>query len=133
MTSIIDNRASDFNDPATMSADRLGNHLSNPGGLTMGELHRLAASRVSFGLQAAGRLLTEIFPIWVQDLALLVESVETVRPPGAPPDWQPGAIVRLPFCKRICSDGVVVCSQALMAPIRPWSWPVRPRGTAIGR
>jgi len=39
-----------------------------------------------------------------------------VRPPGVPPDWQPGAIVRLPFSKRICSDGAVVCSQALMAP-----------------
>jgi len=81
----------------------------------MGEVHQLAAPRVAFGLQAAGRLMTEVFPTWVQDLALLVESVESVRPPGALPDWQPGAIVRLPFSKKICSDGAVVCSQALMA------------------
>ena len=81
----------------------------------MGEVHRLVTPAVSFGLQAAGRLLTEIFPPWVQDLALLVESVEAARPPGALPDWQPGAIVRLPFAKKICCDGTVVCSQALMA------------------
>jgi len=81
----------------------------------MGEVHQLAAPRVAFGLKAAGRLMTEVFPTWVQDLALLVESVESVRPPGALPDWQPGAIVRLPFSKKICSDGAVVCSQALMA------------------
>jgi len=28
----------------------------------MGEVHRLPAPRVSFSLQAAGRLITEIFP-----------------------------------------------------------------------
>jgi uncharacterized protein (TIGR00369 family) len=81
----------------------------------MGDVHQFVAPRVSFGLQAAGRLMTEIFPAWIQDLALLVESVETVRPPGALPDWQPGAIVRLPFSKKICRDGTAVCSQALMA------------------
>jgi uncharacterized protein (TIGR00369 family) len=81
----------------------------------MGEVHRLQKPQASFGLQAAGRLMTEVFPSWVQDLALLVESVEPMRPPGALPDWQPGATVRLPFSKKICSDGAVVCSQALMA------------------
>jgi acyl-coenzyme A thioesterase PaaI-like protein len=81
----------------------------------MGEVHQLAASEPSFGLQAAGRLLTKIFAPWVQDLALLVESVEPVRPPGAQQDWQPGAVVRLPFSKKICCDGASVCSQALMA------------------
>jgi len=59
----------------------------------MGEVHLLPARQTSFSLQTAGRLMTEILPQWVQDLALLIESVETVRPPGAPPDWQPGAIV----------------------------------------
>jgi uncharacterized protein (TIGR00369 family) len=59
--------------------------------------------------------MTEILPQWVQDLALLIESVETVRPPGAPPDWQPGAIVRLPCSAKLCSDGAAVCTQALMA------------------
>jgi len=81
----------------------------------MGEVYRLATSETLFGLQAAGRLMNTVFAPWVQDLALLLESVEAVRPPGALPDWQPGAVVRLPFSKKICSDGAVVCSQALMA------------------
>ncbi len=46
---------------------------------------------------------------------MLVENVEPVRPAGALPDWQPGAVVRLPFSKKICADGKAVCSQALMA------------------
>jgi acyl-coenzyme A thioesterase PaaI-like protein len=81
----------------------------------MGEVHRLVPSETVFGLQAAGRLLNKIFAPWVQDLALLVEGVEAVRPPGALPDWQPGAVVRLPFSNKNCCDGEVVCSQALMA------------------
>ena len=81
----------------------------------MGEVHRLPAPQVSFSLQTAGRLMTKIFPQWVQDLALPVESVETVRPPGALPDWQPGAIVRLPYSRKLCRDGAAVCTQALMA------------------
>jgi acyl-coenzyme A thioesterase PaaI-like protein len=85
------------------------------GRIEMGEVHRLQTAQAAFGLQAAGRLMTEVFAPWVQDLSLLVETVEVGRPPGAAPDWQPGAIVRLPFSKRACSEGAVVCSQALMA------------------
>ena len=81
----------------------------------MGEVHRLPASQISFSLQTAGRLMTEIFPQWVQDLALLIESVEAVRPPGALPDWQPGATVRLPCSTKVCSDAAVICTQAFMA------------------
>jgi uncharacterized protein (TIGR00369 family) len=81
----------------------------------MGEVHQLITSEASFGLQAAGRLISKIFAPWVQDLALLVESVEAMRPAGALPDWQPGAVVRLPFSSKICPDGHSVCSQALMA------------------
>ena len=81
----------------------------------MGEVHRLLTPEPTFGLQAAGRLMFQVFPAWVQDLALLVESVEGARPPGAAADWQPGAVVRLPFSKKICNDGAAVCSQALMA------------------
>ena len=81
----------------------------------MGEVHRLPAPLISFGLQTAGRLMTEVFPAWVQDLALLVESVETARPPGALSDWQPGATLRMPFSERLCRHGGVVCGQALMA------------------
>jgi uncharacterized protein (TIGR00369 family) len=85
------------------------------GGTEMGEVHRLLTAEPAFGLQAAGRLMIKIFPAWVQDLALLVESVEPVRPPGAADDWQPGAVVRLPYSKKICSEGAAICSQALMA------------------
>ncbi len=81
----------------------------------MGEVHRLPAPQISFSLQMAGRLMTEIFPQWVQDLALLVESVETIRPPGALPDWQPGATVRLPYSRKVCGEAAAVCTQALMA------------------
>ena len=81
----------------------------------MGEMHRLATNEPQFGVQAAGRLITAVFPSWVRELALLVESVEATRPAGALPDWQPGAVVRLPFSKSICADGDAVCSQALMA------------------
>jgi uncharacterized protein (TIGR00369 family) len=83
--------------------------------LGMGEVRQLLSREPSFGLQAAGQLMTEIFAAWVQELSLLVESVESIPPPGALPDWQPGAVVRLPFSKKICSGGEVVCSQALMA------------------
>jgi uncharacterized protein (TIGR00369 family) len=78
------------------------------GEITMGEVHRLPARQVSFSLQTAGRLMTRIFPQWVQDLA------EAVRPAGALPDWQPGATVRLPYSRKVCSDGAAVCTQALM-------------------
>lgn len=68
-----------------------------------------------FGLHAAGRLINEECAPWVQDLGLLVEAVEAGRPPGAQPDWQPGAVLRLPFSKKICREGGVVCGQALTA------------------
>ncbi|MGE3871293.1 MAG: hotdog domain-containing protein [Pseudorhodoplanes sp.] len=81
----------------------------------MQEARRLEAVEPLFGLQAAGRLLTEVVAPWVQDLGLLVESVEAGRPPGAPADWQPGAVLRLPFSRRTCREGGAVCAQALMA------------------
>ena len=67
-----------------------------------------------FGIEAAGRLLIEALPPWVQELALLVEAIEAGRPAGAPPDWQPGAVIRLPFSDKVCRKGVM-CPQALMA------------------
>ncbi len=78
-------------------------------------LRRLETSEQEFGLQAAARLMTEVLAPWVQDLDLLVESVESGRPAGAPDDWQPGAVLRLVFSKKICRDGGVACGQALMA------------------
>ena len=69
-----------------------------------------------FGLESAMRLLgREILASWVQDLGLVIEKVETTRPAAAPDDWQPGAVLRLPFAARNCRDGVVVCGPALMA------------------
>jgi acyl-coenzyme A thioesterase PaaI-like protein len=68
-----------------------------------------------FGLQAAGRLMTEIVAPWVQELGLLVETVESSRPRGAPSEWHPGAVIRLPFSIKLCRDGGAVCGQALMA------------------
>src|SRR5262245_43835822 len=79
------------------------------------EARRLDIVEPTFGLEAAGRLVTEAFAPWVQDLGVWVESVEAARPPGAPPDWQPGAILRLPFAQKICRDGGVVSTQALTA------------------
>jgi uncharacterized protein (TIGR00369 family) len=76
---------------------------------------RVEAVDVVFGLAAAGRLMTEALAPWVQDLGLLVESVEAEPPIGAPEDWQPGAVIRLPFSRKLCRDGGVVCPQALMA------------------
>jgi uncharacterized protein (TIGR00369 family) len=76
---------------------------------------RLRSAETVFGLEAAGRLLTEVVATWVQDLGLLVETVESGRPAGAPSDWQPGAAVRLPFTNKLLRDGGVVCGPALMA------------------
>lgn len=81
----------------------------------MQEARRLTPVDSVFGIQAAGRLITDVLAPWMQDLGLLVEAVESGRPPGAPADWQPGAILRLPFTKKICADGGVVCGQALTA------------------
>lgn len=79
------------------------------------EARRLEAVESVFGIQAAGRLMTDVVAPWVQDLGLLVESIEAGRPAGAPADWQPGAVIRLPFSSKLCRDGGVVCPQALLA------------------
>ena len=79
------------------------------------EARRLEPVESVFGVQAAGRLLVESVAPWVQDLGLLVEAIEAGRPAGAPPDWQPGAVLRLPFAAKLCRDGGVVCPQALLA------------------
>jgi len=81
----------------------------------MAEPRRVETVEAFFGLDAAGRLLTDVFSPWGQDLGLLVERVEASRPPGAPADWQPGAAVRLPFRPHICRDGAVAAGPALMA------------------
>jgi uncharacterized protein (TIGR00369 family) len=72
------------------------------------------ADRV-FGLELAARCLAEVLPPWMQDLGLVIEKVEATKPAGAPEDWQPGTLLRLPFAARNCRDGGVVCGSALMA------------------
>jgi acyl-coenzyme A thioesterase PaaI-like protein len=79
------------------------------------EARRLQTVESVFGIQAASRLLTEMVAPWVQELGLLVESVESGRPAGAPPDWQPGAVLRLPFSSKLCRSGGVMSPQALLA------------------
>ena len=78
------------------------------------DARRLKTVENVFGIEGAGFLLADILPPWLQDLNLVVEAVESGRPPGAPADWQPGAVIRLPFNNKLCRDGVV-CAQALMA------------------
>jgi hypothetical protein len=67
-----------------------------------------------FDIREARRVLGEVFAPWVQDLNLSIEGFEFDPPPGAS-DWQPGAVLRLPFSERLCRNGGVVCGQALMA------------------
>jgi uncharacterized protein (TIGR00369 family) len=81
----------------------------------MAGLQRLESFEPAFGFRAAGRLMTEMIEPWVQELGLLVESVETCRPTGGPSDWQPGASVRLPFSRKACREGAFMSGPALMA------------------
>ena len=76
---------------------------------------RVAVAEPALSREAAARLLTDTLAPWVQDLNLIIETLEGSRSAGAPADWQPGAAVRLPLSKKICGDGGVICSQALMA------------------
>jgi uncharacterized protein (TIGR00369 family) len=68
-----------------------------------------------FDIEEARRVLGDVFAPWVQDLNLSVERVDHEPPSGADADWQPGAILRMPFSERLCRHGGVVCGQALMA------------------
>ena len=61
-----------------------------------------------FGLADARRILGEVFAPWVQDLNLAVERIEHAQPADVA-DWQPGALLRMPFSERLCRHGGVVC------------------------
>jgi uncharacterized protein (TIGR00369 family) len=67
------------------------------------------------GLSEARRVLGEVFADWVKDLNLSIEGIDYDPPADGPPDWQPGAILRMPFSERLCRNGGMVCGQALMA------------------
>ena len=49
------------------------------------------------------------------DLNLSIEGFDFTPPAGDAADWQPGAILRMPFSERLCRNGGMVCGQALMA------------------
>jgi uncharacterized protein (TIGR00369 family) len=68
-----------------------------------------------FDIDEARRVLGDVFAPWVKDLKLSVERIDPEPPAGAAADWQPGAILRMPFSERLCRSGGVVCGQALMA------------------
>ena len=68
-----------------------------------------------FGIEEARRVLGDVFAPWVTDLNLSIEAIDYEPPPGTASDWQPGAILRMPFAKRLCRNGGMVCGQALMA------------------
>ena len=68
-----------------------------------------------FGIEEARRVLREVFAPWVQDLGLSIDGIDYLPPPDATDDWQPGAILRMPFSERLCRNGGIVCGQALMA------------------
>jgi uncharacterized protein (TIGR00369 family) len=67
-----------------------------------------------FGIAEARRVLGEVFAPWVMDLNLSIEKFDC-DPPAEAADWQPGAILRLPFSERLCRNGGTVSGQALMA------------------
>ena len=65
--------------------------------------------------EGASRFLRDNFAPWVLDLGLVIEAFETAAPAGAVADWQPGAILRMPFSERLCRVGGILSGQALMA------------------
>jgi uncharacterized protein (TIGR00369 family) len=69
----------------------------------------------AFDIEEARRVLGDVFAPWVQDLNLSIEGIDYNPPPNAAADWQPGAILRMPFSERLCRNGGIVCGQALMA------------------
>src|SRR5258705_11312144 len=66
-----------------------------------------------FGIAEARRVLGEVFAPWVMDLNLSIDSFDC-NPPGEA-DWQPGAILRMPFSERLCRNGGTGSGQGPMA------------------
>ena len=67
------------------------------------------------GIDEARRVLGDVFAPWVKDLNLSIETIDHDPPADGANDWQPGAILRMPFSERLCRTGGMVCGQALMA------------------
>jgi len=69
----------------------------------------------AFDIEEARRVLGDVFAPWVQDLNLSIERIDHAPPREANSDWQPGALLRMPFSERLCRHGGTICGQALMA------------------
>jgi uncharacterized protein (TIGR00369 family) len=67
------------------------------------------------GIDEARRVLDDVFAPWVKDLNLSIEGIDYDPPAEGVANWQPGAILRMPFSERLCRNGGMVCGQALMA------------------
>ena len=67
------------------------------------------------GMDEARRVLGGVFADWVKDLNLSIEGIDYDPPADGPAEWQPGAILRMPFSERLCRNGGMVCGQALMS------------------
>lgn len=67
------------------------------------------------GIDEARRVLGDVFADWVKDLNLSIEGIDYDSPADGAADWQPGAVLRMPFSERLCRNGGMVCGQALMA------------------
>ncbi len=76
---------------------------------------KLTPQNSGFGLQAASRLVLDVVVPWIQDLGLLVESIESARPSGAGNDWQPGAVLRLPYSQKLYRGHSAIGAPALVA------------------
>jgi acyl-coenzyme A thioesterase PaaI-like protein len=75
----------------------------------------LAPLHGGFGLQTASRLMLKVVAPWIQDLGLLIEHIEAVRPAGAPQSWQPRAVLRLPYSQKLCCGRDAISAPALTA------------------
>jgi uncharacterized protein (TIGR00369 family) len=78
-------------------------------------MQQTEAEPPAFDISQARHVLREAFAPWVLDLGLSIERVDFDPPTGEAEDWQPGAILRMPFSERLCRHGGVICGQALMA------------------
>jgi uncharacterized protein (TIGR00369 family) len=67
------------------------------------------------GIDEARRVLGDVFAPWVKDLNLSIEGIDHDPPADSAAEWQPGAVLRMPFSERLCRNGGMVCGQALMA------------------
>src|SRR5689334_3552948 len=83
--------------PSQKPAPRVGDLNSRQG------THMQQQSGDGFGgIDEARRVLGDVFAPWVRDLNLSIEAIDHDPPAEGATDWQPGAILRMPFSERLC-------------------------------